>query len=208
MTKAQVHAALVSYEEANADLPKHDRRLLGLFYLAANRKNPRAYVEEILGYESSVIYRDISRRWWMVLFYSGLPKKWRRFKSTAEKQGVPEAWRQLSLALTPEERALVLRRLGTRPWRVSNKARKRSGRSVLGVIRWFKAGTWYPRSAWTTLLVEGKSLESRRVYSRPWHHKFKPYVRLLERECFHLIDLDEITPPEAKEKVALYVRTR
>ena len=43
---------------------------------------------------------------------------------------------------------------------------------------------------------------------QPWHHKVRPYVRLLERECYHMIDPDEVTPPEAKERIVKHVRIR
>ena len=209
MTKAQVHLKLVAYEEANSDLSPSVCRLLALFCLAANKTVPRVYIEEILGYESAVLYRDISRRWWMVLSYSGLSREWKKFKTVAERHGVPEAWRHLSRGLTTDQRRLVLKRLGARPWRVTKESRRSSGREVTGTgNRWFKAGTWYTRGVWTHILVEGKSLDSRRDYTLLWHHKIRRHVRLLERECFHMINPDTITPPAAKNKIVAHVRQR
>ena len=69
-------------------------------------------------------------------------------------------------------------------------------------------GTWYTNSAWTRLLIDGKSLSSRRVYVRPIHKKVQPYARLLERECYHRIDPDKIAPPKAMHDTVSYIRRR
>ncbi len=163
MTKSQAHTWLAEYEERNSDLSKRTRRILGLFALAANRKVPRKIIDEILGYESGVFHRDVSRRWWLILYFSGAGQYWGRFARLAEVEGLPDAWRWLSKRLSQKKRALVLQRLGSVPWRASRKWRREhhGGRGTR--VRWFKMGTWYTNSAWTRLLIEGKSLASRPV---------------------------------------------
>lgn len=208
MTKSQAHTWLADYEERNGDLSKRTRRMLGLFALAANRKVPRKIIDGILGYESAIFYRDISRRWWLILYHSGVGKYWDKFARLAEKRGLPDAWRWLSQRLPHEKRRLVLQRLGSVPWRASRKWRQQhhGGRGTR--LRWFKMGTWYTNSAWTRLLIDGKSLSSRRVYVRPIHKKVQPYARLLERECYHRIDPDKIAPPKAMHDTVSYIRRR
>ena len=208
MTKSQAHTWLAEYEERNSDLSKRTRRILGLFALAANRKVPRKIIDEILGYESAVFHRDVSRRWWLILYHSGAGAHGGRFAHLAEPQGLAEAWRWLTERLSHDKRARVLRRLGSVPWRASRKWRQEHHWHTGTRVRWFKMGTWYTNSAWTRLLIEGKSLVSRREYVRPIHWKISPHERLLERECYHRINPDKITPPKAMHDTVSYVRRR
>lgn len=207
MTEAKAYTWLVNFEERNSDLSKRARRVLGLFALAANRKVPRIVVDKLLGYESSVFYRDVSRRWWLILYYSGIARYWKRFAKLAEMQGLADAWRWLSPQLSSKKRALVLQRLGSRPWRASRKWRRQHGHTG-SRLRWFKMGTWYTNSPWTWLLIEGKSLAFRRGYTQPIHRKIRRHARLLERECYRRIDPDEVTPPEAMHSTVVYLRQR
>ena len=208
MTEAKANTWLADYEERNGDLSKRTRRMLGLFALAANRKVPRKIIDGILGYESAIFYRDISRRWWLILYHSGVSKDWDKFARLAETEGLPDAWRWLTQRMSKEERALVLQRLGSVPWRASRKWRQQhhGGRGTR--VRWFKMGTWYTNSVWTRLLIDGKSISSRRKYTRPIHRKVQPYARLLERECYHRVNPDKIAPPKAMHDTVSYVRRR
>jgi len=208
VNESQANTWLVKYEESNSDLSKRTRRILGLFALAANRKVPRKVVDDILGYESAVFHRDISRRWWLILYHSGVGKHWAHFAHLAQVEGLPDAWRWLSKRLTKKKRSLALQRLGSVPWRASRKWRQQHHGGRGTQIRWFKMGTWYNSSAWTRLLIDGKSLDSRRRYIRPIHEKIRPYVRLLERECYHRINPDKVTPPQAMRSTVTYVRRR
>jgi len=214
-TKLQVDKWLVEYEKRNKDLLPRDRRLLGLFALSAMRKVPTKLIEDLLGYESTTLRRDISRRWWLVLFYSGASQKWKQFKMTAEKDGVPEAWRWLSNRVTAERRDLLIKRLGMRPWRATMAWRKKNlkpdgrSRAVKGNMYWFKAGTWSKNSPWTMLVIEGKSLASRRaMVGRHWESPLAPHVRLLEKECKYHINPDKTTPQEAKRLIVAFLKRR
>ena len=82
----QANAKVVAYEEVNADLPKRTRRLLALFCIA--RASTRGVVAQILGYDSAVFFRDHSRRWWLVLYHSGLSRYWDGFKERGQYGGV------------------------------------------------------------------------------------------------------------------------
>ena len=208
MTKSQAHTWLTEYEERNSDLSKRTRRILGLFALAANRKVPRKVIDDILGYESAVFHRDVSRPWWLILYHSGASAHWGRFAHLAETQGLAEAWRWLTKRLSKKKRALVLQRLGSVPWRASQKWRQEHHWHTGTRVRWFKMGTWYTNSAWTRLLIEGKSLASRRVSTRSIHWRIGPHAFLIERECYHRINPDKITPPKAMHDTVSYVRRR
>ena len=212
LNEAQAKSWLYKYEERNSDLPVNIRRLLGLF--ALTRKTTAENVWGILGYETSVLHRDESRRWWLVLYYSGAARHWSRFQRLAETQGTPEAWRWLKDRVSKTMRNTIVRRLGTQPWRVTTKWRERNvhadgqSRRIRHGRRWFRMGTWYNHSIWTHLLVEGKSLDHRREYIHAWQRKIRKYARLVERECYHRVDPDEMTVPEALQSTADYVQVR
>ncbi len=208
MTESQANTWLAEYEERNSDLPKNTRRMLGLFALAANRKVSHDIIYSILGYESTVFYRDISRRWWLILYHSGTGKHWKRFAHLAETQSLITGWKWLTKCVSREKRDLMLQRLGSRPWGNSHKWRQKNRGYIGKRVRWFKMGTWQTRSPWTWLLIEGKSLDSRRVYTRPIHTKLRPHLRLLERECYRRIDPDKMTLPEAMHSTVAYLKKR
>ena len=200
LTEREARNSLIDFERQNSDLPDKVRRLLGLFYLAANRKVPRKAIVNMLGYDSSVVFRDISRRWWLVLKYSDTARLWDGLKEESEKGGLHEGWRYIVDNTTTEERELILKRYGTIPWR----ATKNSDRSVSGrgrTLRWYKAGTWYSDSVWYKLLVQYESLNHRRIYSKRWHYKVMPYLRALELDCAREVNLDAMSVPTVKTKI-------
>ena len=86
LTYQQAVDRVITYEEANADLPAQTRRLLALFCIA--RASTRDVVAQILGYDSAVFFRDHSRRWWLVLYHSGLSRYWDGFKERGQYGGV------------------------------------------------------------------------------------------------------------------------
>ena len=63
LTYQQANARVVAFEQANSDLLAHTRRLMALFTIA--RASTRPVMTRLLGYDSAVIFRDTSRRWWM-----------------------------------------------------------------------------------------------------------------------------------------------
>ena len=202
LTYQQANARLVDYEEANADLPAHTRRLLALFTIA--RASTRDVIAQILGYDSASLFRDHAKRWWMVLSYSGLSRYWDGFKDRGQNEGLTVACSWLYREVTREQWELFRRRAGaTTGFKLWNRSATPKGNVI-----WAKAGCWDRKSPWTQLLVEGKSLDSRRDYVRPWHFKIRPYVRLLERECFHMTDPDKVSVPDAKQRAVEHVRRR
>lgn len=206
---SQARDWLTVYEKRNADLPQRDRRMLGLFALASMRRVlPRTVVEEIVGYPTSVFSRDISRRWWLVLSRSGCAKHWKHFKKIAEQDGSPIAYRWLCARISKKRREVVDRRLGTSVWRIT-KSWLKGYRQTERRWRWFKMGLWESRSPWTILLIDGGTLADRRtVMPYTWCHKLNRKVRLLERECYHRINPDLVSIPEAKWGTLEYVRKR
>ena len=206
---SQARTWLAAYEKRNADLPLRDRRMLGLFALASMRRVlPQTVVEEIVGYPTSVFVRDMSRRWWLVLSYSGCAKHWNRFKTIAEQDGGPIAYRWLLTRISKKRKTLVDQRLGTSVWRIT-KAWLKGYRQSTRRWRWFKMGTWETRSPWTILLIDGDTLADRRTtLPYTWCHKLNRKARLLERECYHRVNPDLVSVPEAKWGTLEYVRTR
>jgi hypothetical protein len=212
--REKADAFLLAYEEANADLSPQLRRLLGLFALAAARILPREELTAAyLPGPTSILWRDVSRRWWLILSTSGAAKHWKRFKTLAEQDGVSEAWRWLRARVGKKRYALLKTRAGTLPWRATKAnlltQRKADGRTyaVHQQTCWFKGGTWRKMSPLTRLVVEGKTLEPR-TYTMRWQRTLRPHVRLLEHECRRVVDLDRMTVPEAKWALVAYVQRR
>jgi hypothetical protein len=201
-------AWLAAYEERNADLPVAVRRLLGLFALHA-KGAPQTVIDALVGHQTSVIRRDVSRRWWLVLSWSRCARHWNTFRRKGEREGVPEAWRWLVSVVSDEKRRLLLRRLGTRPWRVTTASRAKLGRAMRQQWYWYRGGTWHRDSVWAWLCITKQSLVARRPPPRfPWQHKLAPRLRALELECSMQVDLDTMTVPEVKQTLTLYVRRR
>ena len=119
----QANAKVVAYEEANADLPRRTRRRLALFTIA--RASTRGVVAQILGYDSAVLFRDHSRRWWLVLYWSRLARYWDGFKERGQNEGLTEACKWLRREVTREQWELFRRRagatIGFKLWNRSNK---------------------------------------------------------------------------------------
>ncbi len=106
----QANAKVVAFEEANADIPQPTRRRLALFTIA--RASTRGVIAQILGYDSAVLFRDHSRRWWLVLYHSGLSRFWQGFRDRGQNEGLTVACKWLRREVTPEEWKLFRRRSG------------------------------------------------------------------------------------------------
>ncbi len=202
LTYQQANARLVAYETANSDLQPHVRRLLGLFTIA--RASTRGVVRQILGHDSASLFRDHAKRWWMVLYYSGLAKHWQGFKDRGQNEGLTQASKWLRREVTREEWKLFRRRAGaTIGFRIWNRSS-----TLKGHVIWSKGGSWDRKSPFTKILVLGEHLPERpllQLYQRKLGHY---HVRLLERECFHMIDPDKVSVPDAKHRVVGHVQRR
>lgn len=205
-TLEQAKAYVQRYEAANRDLEPPVRRLLALFALGT-KKTAIDIVDTLLGYPSTVPYRDISRRWWLVLESCRLEEYWEGFKERGQEQNVLVAWRWLrELARErhgPEMVHLLYQRLGPYPHGPPQNYGERSP------FLWYKAGSWAREKPLTRLLILGKPLK----YRDPCYHRWVQQLggarlRLLERELVHLIDPDVITPPEAAWRAKDYVERR
>ncbi len=131
----QANAKVVAYEEVNADLPRRTRRLLALFTIA--RASTRGVVAQILGYDSAAIFRDHSRRWWIVLNRSGLSRYWDGFKDRGQNEGLTVACKWLRREVTREQWELFRRRSGaTIGFKLWNRATKPKGDVI-----WTKQGS-------------------------------------------------------------------
>lgn len=202
LTHNQATAKVIAYEEANADLPARTRRLLALFTIA--RASTRHVIEQILGYDSAVLFRDHSRRWWMVLSHSGLSRYWGGFKDRGQNEGLTVACSWLRREVTPEQWELFRRRSGaTTGFKLWNRSETPQGNVI-----WTKQGCWDRKSPFTKILVLGEHLPKRpllQLYQRKLGHY---YMRLLERECFHMTDPDKVSVPDAKQRAVEHVRRR
>ncbi len=202
-TEQETWRWLKEYEDANDDIPLAPRRHLALFSLASKNTVPNHIVMSLLGYESTSLHRDISRRWWMVLYYSEQSKHWQQFKLRAEETGVNLAWGWLVAHVSREDRKLIERRLGSTP--------KTSGQGTdfMSGNLWFKAGTWWKGNAWTQMLILREDMDDRRQYlGRAWEQKLKPHLRTLELECAVRIDPDKVSPGEARYRTVAFLRVR
>ena len=198
----QANARVVAYEEVNADIPQPTRRRLALFTIA--RASTRGVIAQILGYDSAVLFRDHAKRWWMVLNRSGLSRYWDGFKERGQYEGLTEACKWLRREVTPEEWKLFKRRagvpIGFKLWNRSTKPK--------GDVIWTKQGCWDRKSPFTKILVLGEHLPERPLW-QPYQRRLGPlYVRLLERECFHMVDPEELGVPDAKYRAVEHVRRR
>jgi len=199
LTIAAAEAALAAYEEANTDLPPQLRRLMGLFFLG--RRVAQATMATLAGTDTTIFWRDISRRWWLVLRESGLSKQWERFKRTGEREGAYRAVRQLKRAVSAQRWQTFVRRAGSVP-----KARPHRG----GGNCWYKGGTYELASSWMRLLRTKEPLQ-RYPKHREWMFRLSDRdIRLLERELHHRFkdQLDVLTVPELKWAVVREVRQR
>ena len=199
-TEHEVRTWIAQYEAANQDVTPTTRRLLALMILAAKPQVPVVHLEAVLGYQTSNL-EDHARRRWLTLATTGLWSYWPTVRVHAMERGTSYAWQYLRQQLTPEQRAQFLRRFGSQPpYNISCGAHNG--------LYWFKCGTWQKTSIWTTLLIEGETLADRRIFHTQWQERLRPYLRLLERECYALIDPDQVTLVEAKHRVVSYVRRR
>ncbi len=202
LTHQQACAKVVAYEEVNADIPQPTRRRLALFTIA--RASTRDVIEQILGYDSAVLFRDHARRWWLVLTTSGLSCHWQGFKDRGQNEGLTEACKWLRGHLPPEQWKLFRRRsgatIGFRLWNRSTKPK--------GDVIWTKGGCWDRKSSFTKLLVLKEPLPERPLVQRYQRRLGHDHIRLLERELMYEINPDKMTPPEAKDIAVRYARRR
>jgi hypothetical protein len=202
LTYEQASGKVFAYEELNADLSPSLRRLLALFTIA--RASTRDVMTRLLGYDSSVLFRDYSRRWWLVLSTSGLARHWDGFKERGQYEGLTAACKWLRREVTPEEWKLFKCRagvpIGFRLWNRSETPK--------GAVIWTKGGCWDKKSPFTKLLVLREPLPERpllqRYQRRLGHHR----VRVLDHEVMYQVDPDKVSVPEAKRRVVEYVRRR
>lgn len=202
-TRVDAEDWLASYEERNSSVPKDTRRLLGLFALATARV-PRSVVWEILGHETTVLWRDVSRRWWLALYYSECAKHWNKFKSLAERDNVDSAWVWLISRISKKRRGLVEKRLGVVP-RGRPRSQHKSRSEGKSKRLWFKGGTWYRGSPLTKILITGEGLGNVRPIELQWHRKLKPYLRTLEIEARNRVDPDRMSVPHIKWSTLKFV---
>lgn len=198
----QANDKVVAYEEVNADLPRRTRRLLALFTIA--RASTRDVIKQILGYDSAVLFRDHAKRWWMVLNRSGLSRYWDGFKERGQYEGLTAACTWLQSQVTPEQWVLFERRAGVSiGFNLWNRTEKPKGHVI-----WTRQGCWDRKSSFTKILVLGEHLPERPLW-QPYQRRLGPlYVRLLERECFHMVDPDKVSVPGAKQDAVDHVRRR
>ena len=203
LTYQEANAKVIAYEKANEDLQPHVRRLLALLTIA--RASTRGVIAQILGYDSAILFRDYAKRWWMVLSYSGLSRHWSDFKDRGQNEGLTVANKWLRRQATREQWKLFRLRSGAT---TGFKLWNRSETSKVGHVIWTKAGSWDRKSPFTKILVLGEHLPERpllQLYQRKLGHY---HVRLLERECFHMTDPDELSVPDAKQRAVEHVRRR
>ncbi len=201
-THQQACAKVVAYEKMNADLPPQTRRILALFTIA--RASTRNVMARLLGYDSAVLFRDHAKRWWIVLNRSRLSRYWDGFKERGQYEGLTAACTWLRSQVTPEQWELFERRAGVSiGFNLWNRTEKPKGHVI-----WTRQGCWDRKSSFTKILVLGEHLPERpllQLYQRRLGHD---YVRLLERECFHMTDPDKVSVPDAKYCAVEHVRRR
>ena len=202
LTHQQACAKIVAYEKVNADLPRQTRRILALFTIA--RASTRDVVTRLLGYDSAVLFRDHSRRWWLVLYHSGLSRCWNGFRERGQHEGLTVASKWLRNQATPEEWELFECRAGVSiGFNLWNRSEKLKGNVI-----WTKCGSWDTKSPFTKLLVLKQHLPPRPLLQRYQRRLGNDRVRLLESELMYEIDPDKMTPPEAKQRAVQYVCRR
>jgi len=202
LTYQQACAKVVAYEKVNADLPRQTRRLLALFTIA--RASTRDVITRLLGHDSAALFRDHSRRWWLVLSWSHLSRYWDGFRERGQHEGLTVASTWLQNQITPEQWELFERRAGVcvgfNLWNRSEKLK--------GNVIWTKGGCWDRKSSFTKLFVLKQHLPARPLVQQYQRRLGNDRVRLLERELMYEIDPDKMTPPEAKQRAVEYVRRR
>ena len=161
-------------------------------------------VAQILGYDSAVFFRDHSRRWWLVLYHSGLARFWKGFRERGQYEGLTAACTWLQNQITPEQWGLFERRAGVcTGFNLWNRSEKLKGNVI-----WTKGGCWDRKSSFTKLFVLKQHLPTRPLVQRYQRRLGNDRVRLLERELMHEIDPDKLTVPEAKDMAVRFVRRR
>lgn len=194
-TVADARAALLRYQQANADLDPVQVQFLGLAAIAHSFSH--AVLMEAVGTKiPRAFYRDVSWRWWNVLLHSGLGRYWLMFSASAQLHSIRAAATQLRKTVSKKRYQLFLRRAGTNP----HNSHRCSGRYI-----WTKGGAWDQRSPMTKLLVLHHHLPPRDPMLR-WQQRLGVKgVQLIERELMRIIDPDVMLLHEAKYRAVEYV---
>lgn len=198
-TPGEASRLLAEYEAANKDIPKEVRMQMAVFVLAP-KVGKRALEDLFQRRFATTPFVHLSWLWATAFTYSGIDHLWDEFVYRRNGRESPKhALRWLMEQLTPEQEALLSRRLGGIP--------EGSGRVATTAI-WTRGGVWNRNNNMTRIILLGEHLDRDHSYNAVSRALSPAQAAALERELHNLINPDLYLYHDAQHRAVDYTRRR